>query len=118
MKKILIVDDDDDIRKFMKIVLEKESFEIFEANNGSTALDIARERLPDLIISDVMMENMNGFMLYELLRDEGRTAKIPMILVTGAAQQAGAWDSDPHVKYLQKPLSIPDFLSAVKEQLK
>ena len=118
MKTILVVDDDDDIRKFMKIVLEKEGFSILEADDGSKALDLAKENLPDLIISDVMMENVNGFMLHELLRDEKTTAGIPMILVTGAAQRAGAWEADPSVRYLQKPVSIPDLLAAVRERMK
>lgn len=117
MKTILIVDDDADVLKLMRIMLEKEGFEIFEAEDGSTALDIAKEKLPDLIISDVMMDNLNGFMLYKLLHEDPATEKIPMILVTGAAQSAGAWNADPNVGYLQKPVSSQGLIDAVKKKI-
>lgn len=117
MKTILIVDDDDQIRTLERIILSKEGFAVIEAEDGASALEIAKEKIPDLIISDVMMENVNGFMLYEFLRDDPKTEKIPMILVTGKAQTAGAWNMDPHVGYLQKPVAPHDLLAAVKKRI-
>lgn len=117
MKTILIVDDDAEIRKLEKIVLAKEGFNIVEAEDGASALELAKAKLPDLIISDIMMENINGFMLYEFLRDDPRTEKIPVILVTGEAQAAGAWKMDPHVGYLQKPVAPHDLIAAVKKRI-
>ncbi len=115
MKTVLIVDDDIEVRKMMKIILHKEGYKTLEAENGSVALDLAKEKKPDLIVSDVVMENVNGFMLYELLRDDPATENIPMILVTGAAQKAGAWDSEPNVGYIQKPVSAQTLRDAVKK---
>ncbi|HTR82223.1 MAG TPA: response regulator [Bacteroidota bacterium] len=117
MKTILIVDDDPDNRKLIEIILSKQGYKIIEAEDGSIALDLAKEKIPDLIITDVMMENLNGFMLYELLRDEPATKKIPVIFVTGEAQEAGAWDSDPAVEYLEKPVNTNQLLEAVKRSL-
>lgn len=117
MKTILIVDDDAEIRKLEKIILEKEGFSVIEAEDGASALEIAKEKLPDLIISDVMMENVNGFMLYEFLRDDPKTEKIPMILVTGKAHSAGAWNLDPHIGYLQKPVAPHELLTAVNKRI-
>ncbi|HTX17182.1 MAG TPA: response regulator [Bacteroidota bacterium] len=117
MKKILVVDDDPDVRKLWDIVLTKQGYTVIEAEDGSAALDLAKENLPDLVISDVMMENLNGFMLYELLRDEPKTRNIPMIFVTGEAQKAGAWASDPSVAYLEKPVEPQELLDAVKKKL-
>ena len=71
--------------------------------------------MPDLIISDVMMENVNGFMLYELLQDDPVTENIPMIFVTGEAQRAGAWDSNPNVLYLEKPIVMQQLIDAVNK---
>ena len=117
MKTILIVDDDPDMRKLATIILTKEGYRIIEAEDGSIALDLAKAKTPDLIISDVMMENVNGFMLYELLHDDPRTKNIPMIFVTGEAQRAGAWDSDPNVLYLEKPIVMQQLIDAVKKAL-
>ena len=117
MKTILIVDDDVSVRTMMRIVLNANGFEILEAENGSIALTLATEKKPDLIISDVMMDNVNGFMLYELLRKEPATRKIPMILITGEAYQSGAWDSMKDVSYFQKPVSMHEVLIEVKKRL-
>lgn len=118
MKTILIVDDDISVRTMMRIVLNANGFETLEAENGSVALTLATERKPDLIISDVMMDNVNGFMLYELLRKDPATRKIPMILITGEAQKFGAWDSERKVGYFQKPISMHDLLNEVKKRLR
>jgi CheY-like chemotaxis protein len=117
MKTILIVDDDDQIRTLEKIILSKEGFTVIEAEDGASALEIAKEKIPDLIISDVMMENINGFMLYEFLRDDPKTEKIPMILVTGKAHTAGAWNLHPRIGYLQKPVTAHDLLAAVQKKI-
>jgi two-component system cell cycle response regulator len=118
MKTILVVDDDPDMRKLATIILGKEGYNVLEAEDGSMALDIVKEKKPDLVISDVMMENVNGFMLYELLHDDPVTADIPLIFVTGAAQQAGAWDSDPNVVYLEKPIMMDQLIAAVNKVIK
>jgi CheY-like chemotaxis protein len=115
MKTILVVDDDPDMRKLATIILSKEGYAIIEAEDGSLALDLAKEKLPDLIISDVMMENVNGFMLYEMLQDDPSTKNIPIIFVTGEAQRAGAWDSNPNVVYLEKPIVMQQLIDAVKK---
>jgi len=118
MKKILVVDDDPDVRKLWNIVLSREGYSVIEAEDGSLALDLAKENLPDLVVSDVMMENLNGFMLYELLREEPKTKEIPMIFVTGEAQKAGAWASDPNVAYLEKPVEPQELIDAVKKKIR
>ena len=118
MKTILIVDDDPDMRKLATIILSSEGYGVIEAEDGSIALDLAKIKMPDLIISDVMMENVNGFMLYEMLHDDTVTKNIPMIFVTGEAQKAGAWDSDPNVVYLEKPIVMQQLIDAVEKVMK
>ncbi len=117
VKTILIVDDDIAVRTMMKIVLDSEGYRVLEAENGMTAFTLAMENHPDLVISDVMMENLNGFMLYEMLQGEPSTRTIPVILITGAAQGFGAWGSEERVGYLQKPVSMQKLLSDVKKRL-
>lgn len=102
MKTILIVDDDDALRKSLVLVLRAKGYNILEAVDGMEALDIAAEQNPDCILSDVNMENMNGFMMLEMLREDPQTSLIPVVMMTGAAQDAGAWKADPNVRYLDK----------------
>ena len=118
MKTILIVDDDASMRLFERKVLLPGGYEILEAEDGATALEIAKAKIPDLIISDVMMDNVNGFMLVEYLRNDPATEKIPMILVTGQAQKAGMWSSDANIGYLRKPVSPNQFRDEVKKWIK
>ncbi len=116
-KKILVIDDDDGMRTLITTVLKAKGCETFEADNGDDALVIAREHHPDMIISDVMMANMNGFMLRAELSDDPATADIPVILMTGMATGAGAWEADPSVDYLIKPFIMPDLLALIEKKV-
>lgn len=117
MKQILIVDDEEQIRVSLRVVLEDLGYGVTEADNGATAFDLAKSQKPHLIVSDVMMENGNGFLLRELLREDEETALIPLILMSGNAQRAGAWQSDPDVEYLEKPFTSSELQSAVERAL-
>jgi CheY-like chemotaxis protein len=117
MKKILVIDDEDDLRAMIVKALKREGFETIEADNGSTALTLAKIHQPDLIISDVIMDSGSGFMLQELLRGDSQTAAIPLILMTGQARHVGAWESDPEVGYLAKPFGVLELLAVVARKL-
>ncbi|MFA5834029.1 MAG: response regulator [Bacteroidota bacterium] len=117
MKKILIVDDDDHMRILITTVFKASGFEMMEADNGGDALEMIKNNSPDLIISDVMMDNMNGFMLREELKSDPKLANIPFILMTGMAMTAGAWEADPTVGYIVKPFIMPDLLAIVEKKL-
>lgn len=118
MAKILVVDDESSIRNMVVAVLKSKGHETLEADNGMTALDMIKTQSPQLIISDVMMANMNGFMLREVLQQNLLTSRIPIILMTGLAMDAGAWKSDPTVEYLNKPFKISELMFLVNKKLK
>jgi DNA-binding NtrC family response regulator len=118
MKKILVVDDEDTFREMVVVMLKKEGYETMEADNGITAFELAKANVPDMIISDVMMYSGSGFILREFLKREQRTANIPLILMSGKAQTAGAWGSDPDVDYLQKPFNHDELIATVNRKLK
>ena len=117
-KKVLVVDDEEAIRKSVGFALYlNRGFEIVEAENGLIGLDIAQKQKPDLIISDVIMDNMNGFMMLESLRNDPETAHIPVIMMTSFATSAGAWKSGGAVEYMEKGFSVEDLLTAVDKIL-
>jgi len=116
---VLVVDDDDAVRKSIAVVLKlKGGFNVLEASDGLAGLDLAKLHRPDLIISDVFMDNLNGFMMLESLQDDPGTARIPVIMMTSAAQGAGAWKSGAAIEYIEKGFSLAELLVIVDRILK
>lgn len=79
---ILIVDDDPGVRMLLRTILELEGYTILEAGNGAAALAAISSRLPDIVMTDLMMPVMTGAELIVRLRSESRTAKIPIVVVS------------------------------------
>ncbi|MDN5201978.1 two-component regulator propeller domain-containing protein [Fulvivirgaceae bacterium BMA10] len=78
---LLIVEDHDELREYVKSTFEQE-YKIYEASNGVKGLEIAQKTLPDLVISDVAMPEMNGFLLCQKIKENLSTSHIPVILLT------------------------------------
>src|SRR5262245_24545586 len=120
MKKILIIDDEEWLREMMQLALRQKGFEVAEAENGEKGIEVARRDLPDLILCDVNMEKVDGYLTLSSLRTEPTTASIPFILMTGLADQAGMrhgmeLGADD---YLPKPFTIEALYAAVDARLK
>lgn len=118
MKKILVVDDEPAQRKVIAAALKQKGYTIMEAEDGLQGLEQARAESPDLIISDVYMDNMNGFMMVETLRQDPDFASVPVIMMTSAAQAAGAWQSEEDIEYLDKGFSMSKLVETVEKVLK
>jgi two-component system, sensor histidine kinase and response regulator len=120
MKKILIIDDEEWLREMVHMALAQKGFEIIEAENGAVGIEVARKTLPDLILCDVNMERVDGYLTLSSLRSEPATASIPFILMTGLADHAGMrhgmeLGADD---YLPKPFTIDALYAAVEARLK
>jgi signal transduction histidine kinase len=120
MKKILVIDDEEWLREMMLLALRQRGFEVIEAENGEKGIEIARKDLPDLILCDVNMDKVDGYLTLSSLRSEPATASIPFILMTGLADQAGMrhgmeLGADD---YLPKPFTIEALYAAVDARLK
>lgn len=115
---VLIVDDNDDFRKFMRDCL-KNDYVVHEADNGKKAWDIIPELQPDIIVSDVMMPEMDGNELCSLVKNDIRTSHILVILLTARAAkehelkglESGADD------YITKPFNLDIFTRRIKNLL-
>ena len=118
MKKILIVDDEDSFRKSMASQLKLKGWAVAEAADGLEGIDMAGRHKPDVILCDVQMDNMNGFMMVEQLHQDPATDSIPVIMMTSAAAAAGAWNSDIAVEYLEKPFTIATLLEVIGKVIK
>ncbi|MGB7749471.1 MAG: response regulator [Verrucomicrobiia bacterium] len=119
-RKVLVVEDDPDQLEVTRLSLKAAGFAIGTAANGVEALKKARTVSPDLILLDVMMPGMDGFVVCETLRDDPATASIPVLMLTGlcshisqlVAFDAGATD------YLIKPFVPEELVSKVENLLR
>jgi CheY-like chemotaxis protein len=85
--KVLIVDDEPDIVLLLKVIIESVGCRIITADSGKSALALIRESPPDLIISDVMMPDMDGYQLHQTLKSDPEWRLIPVIFLTARVQQ-------------------------------
>src|SRR3989475_12108574 len=120
MKRILVIDDEEWLREMVQMALNQKGYEVVEAPNGAAGVEVARKQLPDLILCDVNMDKMDGYLTLSSLRNEPATASIPFILMTGLADQAGMrhgmeLGADD---YLPKPFAIDALYAAVEARLK
>lgn len=120
MKRILVIDDETWLREMVHMALEQKGFEVLEAENGAAGIEAARKALPDLILCDVNMDKVDGYLTLSSLRSEPATAAVPFILMTGLADHAGMrhgmeLGADD---YLPKPFSIDALYAAVEARLK
>ena len=89
MKKILMVDDEEKVRRLIKVTLAIGDFEILEASTGEEALKIAREAIPDIILLDIMMPgNLDGYDVCRSLKKDPNTKDIYIIMLTAKGQKA------------------------------
>jgi len=119
LHRILIADDESNIRNVLEFSLQAEGLDVIEAASGDEALKLATAELPDLVILDVMMPGMGGVEVCRLLKADPRTARIPVVLLTARTQSedrraglaAGA------ERYITKPFSPHKVVSVVAELL-
>ena len=118
-KKILIVDDEQDIVETLKFMLEAQGYECHCAYDGETGLSMAKELMPDLMILDVMMPKMNGYKISRLLKYDAKYKDIPSLMVTARSQ-----DEDKLIgqetganEYITKPFELDDVIKKVEEYL-
>ena len=114
--RILIADDDPDLRVLARKALAKHGYETAECANGVEALASIRESLPDLLILDVLMPEMDGMEVLRTLRADQRTAMLPILMLTSMTDEATTRESfdTGATDYLTKPFSIPQLAARVQ----
>ncbi len=118
-KRILVIEDESDVREIVLDILEAENFAVMGADNGREGVELAKKYLPDLIICDVMMPEMDGYDVLKTLREHQNTSTVPFIFLTAKAthenlrhgMNLGADD------YLTKPFSRKDLLEAISSRI-
>ena len=119
MKKILIVDDEQDIVESLKFVLEGNNYTCYCAYNGEDGLNLAREIIPDLIILDVMMPRINGYKISRLLKFDKKYQNIPILMITARSQEEDKLigEETGANEYITKPFDLDEVLQIVQKYL-
>ncbi|NQZ76762.1 MAG: response regulator, partial [Ekhidna sp.] len=116
---ILVVDDNLDIRNYLESIFDKEGYNVLKAENGLEGKDLALEQVPDIIISDVMMPEMDGLELCRILKEDLRTSHIPIILLTARTSKVYEIEGLDHGAddYVTKPFDASVIRSRVASQV-
>jgi two-component system cell cycle response regulator DivK len=113
---ILIVDDNENNRKLARDVLEFAGFDTLEATGGVEGVAFAQEHKPDLVLMDIRMPDLNGTEALKLLKEDSRTAEIPVVALTSSTMRG---DEERFLKegfdgYLAKPIGVREFPDQVR----
>ena len=125
-KKVLVVDDDPDVRLFSVTVLEEHGYTPLEAGDGVEGLKMIKAEKPDLVILDIMMPRQSGIRLYRELKTDRSLKHIHVVVLSGIAKRTfmrsqkaltefgGAEVPEPEV-YLEKPVEAEDLADTIKQ---
>jgi two-component system cell cycle response regulator DivK len=120
MKKALVVDDNGNNLMLEKDLLEVAGFEVFEADNASSGIDIARREKPDVIIMDVRLPDMRGTEAAKILRQDKETRDIPIVFVTASVMAEGKEEinSISNSGFIGKPINTRTFAEVINQFVK
>lgn len=119
MARVLIVDDSPSQLIGLKRITEKLGHEVITAEDGAAGVETAKRELPDLILMDVVMPNLNGFQATRTLAKDPKTSHIPIILVTTKDQETDrVWGMRQGAKtYVTKPVNESELTKAINDHL-
>ena len=118
MRKIIVVDDNEDILEIIKLILEGYDYEVVTLADGSLLFDSIREFKPDLILLDIMLGNMDGRELCKSIRENDATKDIPIIFVSASHGISDRFMTmDSNIDFLAKPFDINELIDKVAMSL-
>jgi excisionase family DNA binding protein len=115
---VLVVDDDDGLREFLRVNLELDGFVVREAGNAEEGLAALEEEPPDLILLDVMMPKMDGFEMLRRVQERHGVGAIPVIMFSGKVDDARAAEEGGAQAFIGKPFDPQQLIDATKQLLR
>jgi DNA-binding response OmpR family regulator len=119
MARVLVVDDEDDIRALVRLNLEQDGHEVVSAASGPEALELIASDIPDVIVLDVMMPDLDGWEVLARIKADGVMSAIPVVMLTARTDDMDRLRGgiEGAIHYLTKPFSIATLRSTVREAL-
>ena len=121
LKRLVYVEDEREMIDLVRLILGRRGFEVIGANGGRDGLETIRRELPDLVLLDLMMPDMDGWEVYQQMKADEKTRNIPVIVVTAKAQSIDRVLGLHIAKvddYIAKPFSPTDLMNSVEKVLK
>jgi two-component system, OmpR family, response regulator VicR len=118
LKRIVYVEDEQEMIDLVRLILTRKGFEVIGANGGREGLSVIRAQLPDLVLLDLMMPDMDGWDVYQQMKVEEKTRDIPVIIVTAKAQSIDKVLGLHIAKvddYIAKPFSPNELVESVEK---
>lgn len=116
-KRLVYIEDEEEMIDLVRLILSRRGFEVLGANGGREGLNMVRRELPDLVLLDLMMPDMDGWDVYQQMKAEEKTRDIPVIVVTAKAQSIDKVLGLHIAKvedYISKPFSPQELLDSVE----
>ena len=119
-KKILVIDDEEDIQKLLKMRLQQENFIIVTASDGDIGVKTAEQEAPDIIILDIMMPKMDGYTCLKEIRKIPKIKDVPILMLSGKEEEKvrDLFAFQKISGYMEKPFELDNLVARVKEILK
>ena len=120
IKHLVYIEDEEEMIDLVRLILNRRGFEVHGANGGHEGLEMVRRILPDLVLLDLMMPDMDGWDVYQQMKANDKTRQIPVIVITAKAQSIDKVLGLHIAKvddYISKPFSPQDLLDSVEKVL-
>ena len=117
MKRVLVIEDDEKIQESILDLLELRNYQVYVASNGREGIRIAQEKVPDVILCDIMMNNLNGFSVLQAIRAIPALAKTPFVFVSALSEQKYvdmAMNQGAN-RFVIKPFRADDLYNAIED---
>jgi len=121
VKRLIYVEDEQEMIDLVRLILSRRGFDVLGANGGREGLDLIKQNLPDLVLLDLMMPDMDGWDVYQQMKADETTRDIPVIVVTAKAQSIDKVLGLHIAKvddYISKPFSPQELVDSVEKVLR
>lgn len=120
LKRVVYIEDEQEMVDLVRLILSRKGFEVLGADGGRKGLQLVIDQLPDLVLLDLMMPDMDGWEVYQQMKANEKTRQIPVIVITAKAQSIDKVLGLHIAKvddYISKPFSPQDLLDSVEKVL-